>query len=182
MSRKMPAPTLRKRRADVRSPRSALFHAPGKALFDAGNSFAEERGRASGHRSRVLSLISAVLLSNDRCRQNAPSGMVKTTSPIRFDWRASAAARSIGSMTVRPPINTAAARNAKNTERIMATRAFFACCSSRRTRADRRADAPRERSGVPFHEIAIVLALSAAGIRPIEHDNDCAADKRLSAI
>jgi hypothetical protein len=65
---------------------------------------------------------------------------------------------------------------------MMATRAFFACCSSRRTRADRRTDTPRERPGVPFHEIAIVLALSATGIRRIEHDNDCAADKRLSAI
>jgi hypothetical protein len=157
--------------------RRALVRAQAKPLLELTGPL--RRGRASGHRSRVLSVMSAVLLSNDRWRQNAPSGIVKTISPLRFVWRASAAARSIGSMKARPPINSAAARNAKNNERMMTTRVLFRMLlvSPHAREPTRRHPAPI--GWRPRSDRACPFNCPHPGIK---QDNRCVADKTSSSI
>ena len=99
---------------------------------------ADSRGRASGHCRTVLSLSFAVLLSNARCRQNVPSGIVNTIAPVRCVSRACAIAFcSMGPITLRPPMNTAAVINIRKSDSTTTSRAVFARSSSRRERDDR---------------------------------------------
>jgi len=92
-------------------------------------------------RSMPPSMISAVTLSKDRCRQNIPSGMVTTTSPVPLVSRASTADCKSGSIAAWPPISKAAVKSTRNSEETMTTRPDFARSSSMRARERRRAKA-----------------------------------------
>src|SRR5580692_4481775 len=92
-------------------------------------------------RSMPPSTISAVTLSKDMCRQNIPSGMVTTTSPVLLVSRASTADCKIGSIAAWPPISKAAVKSTRNSEETITTRPDFARSSSMRARERRRASA-----------------------------------------
>src|SRR5580704_12127949 len=92
-------------------------------------------------RSMPPSTISAVTLSKDMCRQNIPSGMVTTTSPMLLVSRASTADCKIGSMAAWPPISKAAVKSTRNSEETMTMRPDLARSSSMRARERRRASA-----------------------------------------
>lgn len=96
---------------------------------------------AAEPRSRVMSTLQgsivpstmlAVVLSNDMCRQNLPSGIVTTTS---LDPRASSASAERcrnGSTAAWPPNSKAAASRTINTEEVMTARLDVARESPRR--------------------------------------------------
>src|SRR5580700_7197138 len=92
-------------------------------------------------RSMPPSTITAVTLSKDMCRQNIPSGMVTTTSPVLLVSRASTADCKIGSIAAWPPISKAAVKSTRNSEETMTMRPDFARSSSMRARERRRASA-----------------------------------------
>src|SRR5579862_5298875 len=92
-------------------------------------------------RSMPPSTISAVTLSKDMCRQNIPSGMVTTTSPVPLVSRASTADCKSGSIAAWPPISKAAIKSTRNSEETMTTRPDLARSSSMRARERRRASA-----------------------------------------
>src|ERR1700735_3408675 len=93
---------------------------------------ADPRGLASWHCTTVLSRNSAVL-SKARWRQNAPSGIVNTISPLRcvsLVW--AAASRRIGPTILRQPTKSAPARNTRKSDKTSARRAVLARTSPRR--------------------------------------------------
>lgn len=74
------------------------------------------------HGSIVPSTMLAVVLSNDMCRQNLPSGIVTTTSPEPRASSASPERCRNGSTAAWPPNSKAAAKRTINTEEVMTAR------------------------------------------------------------